>query len=149
MKNIITILISLGVVITNDLIGHFFAPNGILFTPIVIIIISILVGILNDKLSPIWKSIILAGLIMIHDVGIKLYSGGRHDHQGLGVANLMLVLGLIPAFVILVVGIFRAKNESKLHKWIAIFLFLVLLIIYLLLFNDLGLGRHYWYEWNG
>jgi hypothetical protein len=149
MNNTKTILISLGIVIANDIIGHFFASNGIMFTPIVLILISVLIGILNKELNPIWKSTILAGLIILHDVGIKLYSGGRHDYEGLGWVHLMLFIGLIPAFGILIAGIFKTKNESKLNKWIAIVLFPVLLWIHLLLFSDLGLGLYYWYDWNG
>lgn len=84
MNNTKTILISLGIIVANDVIGHFFAPNGIMFTPIVLILISVLIGILNKELKPIWKSVLFAGLIILHDIGIKLYLGGRHDHEGLG-----------------------------------------------------------------
>lgn len=147
MNNTKTILLSLGIVIANDFIGHIFAPNGIMFTPIVLIFISILIGILNKELNPIWKSTLLAGLIILHDIGIKLYSGGRHDHEGLGWVHLMLFVGLIPAFGILIVGIFKTKKITKRNKWIATVLFPILIWIHLLLFSDLGLGRYY--DWNG
>ncbi len=148
MNNTKTIFISLGVVIANNVIGHFFAPNGIMFTPIVLIVISFLIGILNKELKPIWKSAILAGLVSIHDIGIKLYAGGTHDYEGLGWVHSMLFIGLLPAFVLLIIGVFRAKNETKFDKWVAVVLFPVLICIHLLLFSDLGLGRHYWYDWN-
>ncbi len=143
MNNIKTISISLGIILLNEIIGHFFAPNGIMLTPIVLIVISVLIGLVNTELKPIWKSVLLVGLIGLHDIGIKLYSGGSHDNEGLGWIHGLLFIGLIPAYGILIAGIFKAKNESKLNKWIAVFLFPLLIWFHLLLFNDLGLGRYY------
>ena len=138
MNNTKTILISSGIVIINDIIGHFFAPNGIILTPIVLILISVLIGILNKELKPFWKSTILSGLIILHDIGIKLYSGGSHDREGLSWIHGLLFIGLIPAYMILTVGIYRATNESKVNKWIAIVLFPILIWIHLLIFSELG-----------
>jgi len=149
MNNTKTILTSLVIVIANNIVGHFFAPNGITFTPIVLILISVLIGLLNTELTSIWKSILLAGLIGLHDIGIKLYSGGSHDNEGLGWVHGFLFIGLIPAYGILIGGIFKTKSESILKKIIAIILFPLIIWIHLELFSGLGLGRHYWYNWNG
>ncbi len=143
------VLVSIAVVIVNILIGHFFAPNGIMLTPIVLIIVSILVGIIDSKLKSIGKSAIIAGLIGLHDIGIKLFSGGRHDLEGLGWVHLMLFIGLVPAFGILIGGIIKTKEDSAKNKWIAIIAFPIIIWIHHLLFERLGLGRHYRYEWNG
>ena len=149
MDNVKAILISIGVIVINNIIGHFFAPNGIMFTPIVLIILAILIGLSNTQLKPIWKSVLLAVFIGMHDIGIKLYSGGSHDYEGLGWIHGLLFIGLIPAYGILIYGIFKTKNESKRNKWIAIVLFPLLIWIHLLIFSDLGIGRYYWYDWNG
>lgn len=138
-----TILISLGIILINHLNAHFFAPNGITFTPIVVIIISVLIGQLNDDLKPITKSILLAGLISIHDIGIKLFSGGSHDSQGLGWINLMLIIGVVPSFILLANGVFKTKDEPKINKWNAIIIFPILIWFHLLIFSELGLGRYY------
>jgi len=149
MNNIKTISISFGIILLNEIIGHLFAPNGIMLTPIVLILISVFIGFVNDELKPIWKSVLLAVLIGLHDIGIKLYSGGRHDPEGLGWVHLMLFIGLMPAYGILIAGIFKSKNESKQNKLIAVIIFPLMIWIHLLIFGKIGLGRCYCYDWNG
>lgn len=148
MNNTKSILISLVIVIVNNIIGHFFGPNGIYFTPIVLIIISVLIGFSNKELEPIWKSFILAGLIILHDIGVKLFSEGTHDTTGLGWIHLFLFIGLLPSYGILISSVIVTKNETKLNKFIAIIIFPILIGIHLFLFFDLGLGRFYSYDWN-
>jgi len=82
MKIKYSILISFIIVLINGLIGHFFPPFGILLTPVLIIFISLLISF-NKKISGILKSLILVFLIILNDVLIKLYCGGRHDSEGL------------------------------------------------------------------
>lgn len=144
-----TITLTIGIIILNVLIGHFFAPNGIMFTPIVLLSISSIIWFGNNNLTLIQKSIFLAALISFHDIGIKLFSGGRHDSQGLGWTHAMLLIGLIPTFVILIGGIVKDKNEIRKNKWIAFLLFPIIISIHFYLFLDLGIGRYYWYNWNG
>ncbi len=149
MSNTKTLSLSIVVVVINILIGHLFAPYGIMFTPVVLIIVSVLLGLINVELRPILKTVVLAVLISLHDIGIKLFSGGRHDQEGLGFIHLFLFVGLIPAYGILIGGIFNTKENKIKNKWIATILFPLIMLIHLLLFERLGLGRNYWYEWNG
>ncbi len=137
-----SILFAIGIVVANILIGHFFAPYGIMLTPIVLILLSILIGLVITELQPILKSILLAGLIIIHDVGIKLYAGGTHDLTGIGWIVLMMFIGLVPAYIFLIGGIFKSEDESKLNKWIAVFIFPLLLGIHLKMFWFLGLTQY-------
>jgi len=142
------IILALAVVIINGLIGHFFAPSGIMLTPVVLIITSSLVAFGTKKISPIWKSILTFAFVALNDIIIKLYSGGRHDSEGLGWIQMTMFLGLLPSFVILLTTVFKDKQEKTNYKVIAVCLFPTLFAIYLYLFNDLGLGRYYWYDWN-
>ncbi|RKE04819.1 hypothetical protein [Marinifilum flexuosum] len=144
-----TILVSLGIVILNNLIGHFFAPYGIILTPIVVSILAILICLKNKGLNPILKSLILTSLIAIHDIGIKLFAGGQHDYEGLGFIHGILFIGLIPTFIILITSIVKDKESSILNKIIAILLFPLIIYLHLELFGELGIGRYYWYGWNG
>ncbi len=140
--------IAFGIVILNLIIGHLFAPWGIMLTPVILTIISVLIFFVVKNLKLLSKSILTFGLIAMHDIGIKLYSGGRHDIEGLAWIHGLLFMGLLSAFTILLIAIVKDKKEKFLNKSIAILVFPILIIIHLYFFNDLGLGRDYWYDWN-
>jgi len=137
------VALSVTIVLVHLIIGHFFAPYGLFFTPMVLMMVSILIALLTKELVSIWKSVVLAVLIGFHDIGIKLYSGGRHDYEGLGFLQFMLFVGLVPAFVILLIGIIRNENDTKFEKWLAVILFPIIVSIHLLIFRELGLGRSF------
>ncbi len=143
-----TILLNLGLVFLNIIIGHFFAPNGILITPILIIVTTLSTCFLSISLKPIWKSLLCVTYVFINDFGIKLYSGGSHDNEGLGWIHLMMFLGLIPSFIILFYSILKNHEASIIEKIVSICLYPILITIHLNLFSNLGLGRYYWYDWN-
>jgi hypothetical protein len=131
------------VVTLNGILGHYFAPNGILFTPIVVIMISLLVGVLSKNINSLCKSILTYAFIGLNDVIIKLFSGGVHDHEGFGFIHFFLFVGLIPSFGILIFGIWNKTTENKSTKIIAILTFPLLIGLHLFLFQRLGLGRNY------
>lgn len=132
------VLFSLVIIFLNVLIGHFFAPNGIVFTPFVIVLISIIIGIMGKEISPVRKSLILAGIIMLHDIGMKLYAGGSHDGMGVGWMNLMLIIGSVPAYIIIVIATFKYSKTNSLIKWKVLLLFPLIIWIHLILFGELG-----------
>ena len=84
----------------------------------------------------------------LNDISIKLYSGGTHDNEGLAWVHLLLFIGLVPTFGILLTTILKRKEERLTKRIIAIVLFVGLIAGHLQLFSNLGLGRHYWYDWN-
>ncbi|ALJ00726.1 hypothetical protein [Rufibacter tibetensis] len=139
----IRITIAFILVIANILFAHSFAPTGMMLTPVLLIIVTTLVCFKVTSINPIPLSLITYGLIALHDIGIKLYSGGSHDSQGLGWVHLLLFLGLVPSYVILVNSIFKDKELNRIEKLTAVFLFPVLIAGHLLLFGDLGLGLYY------
>ncbi|TAE80504.1 MAG: hypothetical protein EAY81_10375 [Bacteroidetes bacterium] len=136
-------------VILNGFIGHFFAPNSIMLTPIVLTFTTSLVCFGTKDIKIISISALTYLFVGFNDILIKLYSGGRHDKEGLGWILLLLFIGLIPAFGILLTTIIRNKQEILTNKVIAVVIFVGLIAGHLLLFSNLGLGRYYWYEWNG
>lgn len=148
MKDKKTILIALVIVLFNIIVGNLFAPYGILFIPLVLTSVSFVICMSTNNLKPISKSMILFLLISLNDIGIKLYSGGRHDSEGLAWVNGFLFIGLVPSFIILLFSIIKNKEDNLFDKVVAIFLFVFLIGIHTLIFKDLGLGRYYWYEWN-
>jgi len=136
-------------VILNGFIGHFFAPNGIMLTPIILTIMTALVCFGTKNIKIIFISALTYLFVALNDISIKLYSGGSHDNEGLGWVHLLLFVGLVPTFGILVATILKHKEETWTNKIISIVLFVGLIAGHLQLFSNLGLGRHYWYDWNG
>jgi hypothetical protein len=149
MNNISALGLATFTVILNVLIGHFFAPNGITLTPIVLIITTSLVCFGTKNIKLIFISVLTYLFVALNDILIKLYSGGTHDTVGLGWIHLLLFFGLVPTFGILLVRVFRSKKEAMTNKIVALILFIVLIAGHLQLFSDLGLGRHYCYDLSG
>jgi len=143
MSNKIALGIAVLTVILNGLIGHFFAPNGILLTPIVLTITTILVCFGTKNINSILISALTYLFVALNDILIKLYSSGSHDYQGHGWIHLLLFIGLVPTFGILIATVFKRKEESVINKVIAISLFIGLIILHLHFFSNLGLGRYY------
>jgi len=136
-------------VILNGLIGHFFAPSGIMLTPIILTITTALVCFGTKNIKIVFISALTYLFVALNDISIKLYSGGSHDSEGLGWIHMLLFVGLLPTFGILLTTIFKHKEETLTDKIIAVALFVGLIAGHLKLFSNLGLGRHYWYDWNG
>jgi hypothetical protein len=148
MKNKTALVLAILTVILNGFIGHFFAPNGIMLTPIVLLITTSLICFGTKNVKPIFISILTFLFVALNDISIKLYSGGSHDSEGLGWIHMLLFIGLLPTFGILLAAIFNSKEVTFTNKIIAVFLFVGLTAVHLQLFRNLGLGRYYWYEWN-
>ena len=146
MSNKIIIILNLILVFLNIIIGHFFAPSGIMITPVLIIVTTLSTCFISENLKPTWKSLLCVLFVFLNDFGIKLYSGGSHDNEGLGWIHLMMFLGLIPSFIILFYSILKNNESSIIEKIISISIYPILITIHLNLFSHLGLGRYYWYE---
>lgn len=149
MSNFTAIGLALLTVVINGLIGHFFAPNGIMLTPIVLTITTSLVCLGTKNMKVIFVSILTFLFVALNDISIKLYSGGSHDNEGLGWIYLLLFVGLVPTFGILLTAILKRKDVKYTSKILATIVFVGLIAVHLQLFSKLGLGRYYWYEWNG
>lgn len=143
MKNIIPLIIAVFIVITNGIIGHFFAPNGITFTPVVLTTITYLICFRLKSTKVVLISLLTYIFVALNDFSIKLYSGGTHDYEGLGWVHFFLFIGLIPTSAILSFAIFKNSKEKLSIKIFALFLFITLIIIHLEVFSLLGLGRSF------
>jgi len=136
------VLLCLLIAMANVLLDHFFAPIGIFLMPIVVILLTALINSASDRFN-IWIQVILVyTMIAINDIGIKLYGGGVHDWEGQGFVTLFLFAGLIPAFFISLIFIFKS-NSTFYKKVLSVSLFLLLVGLHLYLFGNLGIGRSY------
>ncbi|KIO74562.1 hypothetical protein TH53_25735 [Pedobacter lusitanus] len=76
--------------------------------------------------------------IGLNDIGIKLFSGGRHDMEGVGWIHTMLFIGLVPCFIMLLIGVFRDKDSSIWLKVLSVIIFVLLIYAHLEIFETLG-----------
>jgi hypothetical protein len=142
-QNVAMILGALLVVVANGFIGRFVTPNGILLTPVILTITTLLVVFGAKGLNPIWRSALVYLFVALNDILIKLYSGGSHDNEGLGWIHLLLFVGLLPTFGVLLTTTWRDNKFAIRDKIIGIVIFPILIIIHLYFLGDLGLGRYY------
>ena len=127
------------IVLLNLILNRYSAPAGILLTPVIITTISTLISLNKDKFVPFLHVAIVYFLIAINDIGIKLYGGGIHDSEGLGWIHMMLLIGSLPCFILLAIGI----KATNLIERLSLLLFIGLIVFHLTAFGELGLGRSY------
>ena len=143
MKNILTLTIALILVLINGIIGHFFPPNGIDFTIILIPTIAVIICFASENLNSILKSLSVSFLVIANDILIKLYSGGTHDLEGLEWIHFFMYSGILIGLIILAINVMKNKKENLFIKILSIITFPSLIYIYLQFFYQLGLGRKY------
>lgn len=143
MKNILTLAIALILVLINGIIGHFFPPNGIDFTIILIPTIIIIICFASENLSSILKSLSISLLVIVNDILIKLYSGGTHDLEGLEWIHFFMYSGILIGLIILSINVMKNKKENLFIKILSIIGFPFIIYIYLQFFYQLGLERKY------
>jgi hypothetical protein len=128
------------VIILNIIIGHFLPPAGILITPLIISVMIGLIVFTDNGLNIIEKSVLSYLYIGLNDIGIKLFSGGKHDMEGVGWIHMMLYIGLVPCFIMLSIGIFRDKDSSIRLKILSVIIFVLLIYAHLEIFETLGVN---------
>lgn len=106
-------LISLGIVVSNIILGHLFAPIGIILVPVVISIVSILLVILNKNMSLIKLTLLILSLIILNDLGLLFFAGGTLDKVGLSLHNLFLLISYILSFIVITIGFFTKYKDSS------------------------------------
>ena len=143
MKNILTLTIALILVLINGIIGHFFPPNGIDFTIILIPTITVIICFASENLNSILKSLSVSFLVIANDILIKLYSGGTHDLEWLEWIHFFMYSGILIGLIILSINVLKNKKENVFIKILSIIAFPFLIYIYLQFFYQLGLGGKY------
>ncbi len=142
-QNILMLGFALATVVSNGFIGRFFAPNGIMFTPFVLIITTLLVTAGTENIAVIEKVCLIYFFIGLNDILIKLYFGGSHDQVGYAWIQMSLFIGLIPVFFILIVMVSNNTQAQTIDKILAIVIFPILITIHSYVFSELGRGRSY------
>jgi hypothetical protein len=121
--------------------GHFLPPMGTLLTPITVSLTTALIALGDDIWSGVLKSLLAYVCIGLNDIGTKLFAGGIYDAEGIGWIHMMLFIGLVPAFIILAVGVFRSQQSTLKMKILSMLLFVVLLALHFEVFATLGVTQ--------
>ena len=144
----LVITTSMIIMLGNTLLDHFFAPAGILLSPIFTTIAVATIYLTKANFDVLFKSLLIYALIAIGDIGLKLYGGGMHDSEGQGVLNLFLFISTIPCFILLLIFTIRNNNIPLIKKIVSISLFFTLIFLHLWFFGEIGLGRYYPIKYN-
>lgn len=101
--------LSLLLCLVNVLPNHAGSTAGILPTPLVIIALT---GLLNWQQHHVVASTAsTALLICLHDASLRFYGGSAHDMEAGGVMTVLLLMGLLPAYTLLL-GILRQATNT-------------------------------------
>jgi hypothetical protein len=122
MKGIIAVALALLVIITNGILAHHYPTSGILGTPVIVGISSLIIVLGLRRAATIWKSCLVLFYAFLNDFLIQNYSGGAHGPKGESLISSYLFYGLITGFLILILGTFNSKDKLS-HKLIAYAIF--------------------------
>ncbi len=142
LNSLLIPIISIIIVLFHIYIGHYYAPHGIDLLPITMILVTIMIFQFTN-LKIYFKLVITAILFLMLDVGIKLYSGGTHDVEGLEWMYAFYFIGLILCLPIILYKIFKNAGINTTTKILLVILFIAFLYFQKNIFWDLGLGRDY------
>ncbi|PIE50967.1 MAG: hypothetical protein CSA38_00405 [Flavobacteriales bacterium] len=137
-NNILWLGLAMLIVITNGLVGHFYPPNGIFFTPVVLISTTFFVCFGTKKIRFIYLSFLTYFFVAFNDILVKLYTGGTHDIEGQHWIHLLLIIGLIPVLLIFFASLLKKSQDTLLHKIFSFILLILLIVLHLKLFKNLG-----------
>ena len=135
-------LLAAALALLNNLVGHFFAPLGLLLTPTVVVNTTACIVTARGSSSPV-KVLVLTAIIIGHDIGLKLYAGGMHDNAGQGWMSAYLLMGLLPAYGGILFYVATRTAEPLFWRVLSVLLLPLLLAGYCYFFGNLGLGRSY------
>lgn len=131
MRNALILFIAGIIILLNGYVGHYFPPNGILITPLVLGVSCGLIVLFTEKLKILYKSLLLLVCAFFNDYLILHYSGGIHDSEGNAWSELFLFFGSIVSFAILLSGLFFTwKEETWKEKLLAACLYPIGMLIY-------------------
>jgi hypothetical protein len=142
LKRVILVSLLIFILLISVTISHFFAPNGILIVPIVMSGIVALTIFTKTTFSIVAKSVLSYLFIGLNDIGIKLFSGGRHDMARNGWIHMMLFIGVGLCLVILLIGVFNDKKSNFYIKILSVIIFVVFIYLHVEIFESLGVIRN-------
>ncbi len=121
--------ISFGVVILNNILGHYFPPFSIVASPILFLIIMSFMCYRLSKQDYTITMLCSFCLLILNDVLIRIFAGGMHDHQGQGFIFLSFIISFLICFVYILIFSFMNIKENEQNHIIIIKRISILLLI--------------------
>jgi len=138
MTDSIKIFLSFIIVVITNILGHYFPPTSIMFSPLTI---GLLTGLLMFTDFKIGYRILLVTLsIVFNDICIKTFAGGTHDLEGAGFINAFLIIGLIISTIIILIKTVVLKNINAIIKIMLTLMMPVTMFLYIQYFGLYGLS---------
>lgn len=132
MTDNLLFIITLIIILINITIAHLFAPMGMILSPFVISITSILLVMLTNNVNPIKLMFLILSLLLLNDIGMFFFSGGTLDKVGFGLHNLVLLMNFILSELIIILAYFIKYKDSSIKVRInSILISILIFIIYL------------------
>lgn len=104
-------MVTLGMIIIVNLLGHAFPPMSIFLSPVVIALSAVL--LLGTGYGTLARVGLLFSAVVINDLLMKNMAGGTHDTQGAGWINLMLIIGVILSAIICLILFLSEKISGR------------------------------------
>lgn len=133
LKNKITCLLALFIVVINILIGHFCPPSEMLTTIVVLPIITFVVYVFFD-VELTYQMLYICFLTVLNDLGQKFFAGGTSDQIGQVLLNLSSISGVFLSYIVLIIltTINRGDIPTQ-HRHTALILYPLIQIVYFFL----------------
>ncbi len=138
IKPTTSISIAFIAIIILNIIVNFISPIAILLSPIVIIALSCIIGIVTDGLSPILKSIAIVSIACFNDIMFKLFSSGNHDFQGSDWITLMFLVGISISYIVIITVALNTSTSSFRNRLAAIIYNPIAVSVHISLFGNFG-----------
>ncbi|MNJ90747.1 hypothetical protein D3C87_83840 [compost metagenome] len=132
MRELIVLLSAILVVLLNGYIGHHYPTSGIMGTPIILGISSLIIVLGARKSASVLKSCFIIFCALFNDYLLRKYSGGIHDSEGASWISMYFFYGLIASYLILIFGTVTSKDK-KINKIIAWSIFPLVVFLYWLI----------------
>ena len=114
LKNLLSIILGLTLIILSNINGHFNPPFSIEATPF---LITLTIALINYPLYNANFTLTVFynfGLLLFNDVFIRSYAGGAHDNEGKGWICLFSTIAFIVAVISMLGYAFSDKRKDSL-----------------------------------
>ncbi|RQO31430.1 hypothetical protein DBR32_05570 [Taibaiella sp. KBW10] len=125
------IILASGLIVLNWIMSFLLTYITIAVTPFLYIIVAAMICILTQQLNLVYKSLIIALLIIINDLVLKWTTQAYKLPENMEFINLMRLLGMIPAYLTVLIDALVTKKRSIGEKVLAIVLFPALIAAYI------------------
>ena len=138
MTDSIKIILVLLIIVLITILGHYFPPTSLILSPFTIGILTSLLISTDFKAG--YRILLITLAIILNDIFIKRFAGGRNDLEGAAFINAFLFIGLIISTVIILIKTAVLKNTNTVIKILLILMMPAIMVLYMSYFELYGLS---------